>query len=354
MIRKVFLILFFYSFSLYSNEGITYEQREIDGPIILHLLHIDPNKATFYIASASNDRMHIEPLPRLVENHHALCGVNGGFFAGREPSPGQAEGFLKIDGKWHGFTNKRRSGFAFSKCLQNTLFDRIQVDTTIQIGDKVFSIDGINRKREDSQTILYNSHFHTHTPTGSSRLEITIENDRVISIEQNKGGSPIPKNGYVLATDRDLGVKKGDQVTFQYNTTSEIEKNSPWDTYENVIGGTPLLIKDKALLHDFEVENLAPSFVNSPHARTVIGTLEDGTFLFLVVEKSSKSKGATLYKLLDIVQELKYTNALNLDGGCSATMIYNKKVVNEKIKHHVHVPDHLVGDGFIIIPKASL
>ena len=67
------------------------------------------------------------------------------------------------------------------------------------------------------------------------------------------------------------------------------------------------------------------------HPRMAIGQKKDGTFIFVVVDgrQPGYSLGTNLLELQNIFNRYDAYNAANLDGGSSATMYYNGKVVNK-------------------------
>lgn len=63
--------------------------------------------------------------------------------------------------------------------------------------------------------------------------------------------------------------------------------------------------------------------------RTAIGQREDGAMLFLVIDgRQTKSIGASLKDVQNIMLEYGAVNAINLDGGSSSTMYYEGEVIN--------------------------
>jgi exopolysaccharide biosynthesis protein len=85
-----------------------------------------------------------------------------------------------------------------------------------------------------------------------------------------------------------------------------------------------------------------------PQPRTAIGQKKNGEVLLLVVDgRSLKTMGATLQDLQDILLQYGAVNAGNLDGGSSATMYYNGKIINR--------PSDTLGErnvptAFIVMP----
>lgn len=96
-------------------------------------------------------------------------------------------------------------------------------------------------------------------------------------------------------------------------------------------------IRDAVTMGPFLIVNGKPSIVKGNGgwgiaARTAIGQRKDGIVLFLVVDSNvSRTKGATLKDLLDIMQRYGAVNASNLDGGTSSVMVENGKMINDPI-----------------------
>lgn len=67
------------------------------------------------------------------------------------------------------------------------------------------------------------------------------------------------------------------------------------------------------------------------HPRMAIGQRQDGTMIFVVVDgrQPGYSVGTNLLELQNIFEKYGAYNAANLDGGSSATMYYDGKVVNK-------------------------
>ena len=92
---------------------------------------------------------------------------------------------------------------------------------------------------------------------------------------------------------------------------------------EGVSFGPPLIVNGKPTITRGDGGwGIAP--------RTAIGQKETGEVLLLVIDgRSLDSFGATLRDVQDILLQYGAVNAANLDGGSSATMYYNGKVINK-------------------------
>ena len=76
---------------------------------------------------------------------------------------------------------------------------------------------------------------------------------------------------------------------------------------------------------EVQTQNLGPG----ANPRTAIGQREDGALLLLVLDgRSSKTLGATLENVVDIMLTYGAVNAGNLDGGSSSVMVYGGEIIN--------------------------
>lgn len=83
------------------------------------------------------------------------------------------------------------------------------------------------------------------------------------------------------------------------------------------------------------------------HPRMAIGQRKDGTFIFVVVDgrQPGYSIGTNLLELQNIFNRYDAYNAANLDGGSSATMCYDGKVVN---KTSTPIGERYLPNAFIV------
>lgn len=83
------------------------------------------------------------------------------------------------------------------------------------------------------------------------------------------------------------------------------------------------------------------------HPRMAIGQKKDGTFLFVVVDgrQPGYSIGTNLLELQNIFNRYGAYNAANLDGGSSATMYYDGKIIN---KTSTPIGERYLPNAFIV------
>ncbi len=83
------------------------------------------------------------------------------------------------------------------------------------------------------------------------------------------------------------------------------------------------------------------------HPRMAIGQKKDGTFLFVVIDgrQPGYSIGTNLLELQNIFNKYGAYNAANLDGGSSATMYYDGKIIN---KTSTPIGERYLPNAFIV------
>lgn len=144
------------------------------------------------------------------------------------------------------------------------------------------------------------------------------------------GGVPlgfiINDGKYISGELKNKGTKQ-DTIAFTEDGMLIVGKHSQnelkkYKAKEAISFGPPLVVNGKPTISKGD-----GGWGISP--RTAIGQREDGSVLLLVIDgRSIKSFGATLKEVQDIMLKYGAVNAANLDGGSSATMYYDGKVIN--------------------------
>lgn len=74
--------------------------------------------------------------------------------------------------------------------------------------------------------------------------------------------------------------------------------------------------------------------LNASNPRTAIGIVDELHYIFIVSDgRTSESVGLSLLQLAELMVELGVTTGYNLDGGGSATMVFNGRIVNKPTSH---------------------
>ena len=115
---------------------------------------------------------------------------------------------------------------------------------------------------------------------------------------------------------------------------------------ENILQAGPLLLKDNIIQSDFtefvkNAHEFESDITADRHPRTIFG-FNDKFYFFLVVDgRTRKSAGLYLEECCELVQHLGFTNAINLDGGASSTLIEGNRLVNHpriKLSDKLSIP----------------
>ena len=121
-------------------------------------------------------------------------------------------------------------------------------------------------------------------------------------------------------------------------TAEELLQN---DAY-HVLSFGPVLVQDsKAAVPG---KNLR-SHANVDNPRTAIGLIDNLHYVFVTVDgRTEESRGLTVHELAKFMESLGVTTAYNLDGGGSATMYFNGRVVNQPTYKGKEIEERKVSD----------
>jgi len=170
------------------------------------------------------------------------------------------------------------------------------------------------------------------TRTNGLGAEAVVLGDVVQQIVGAQGNTPIPPDGYILSGHGRAGVwireqlKVGDRITLRLRLVP-VSGDPRWQEIVHVIGGGPRLLADGRYVGG---EGFTTGFLNRRHPRTVIARLADGRLILVVVDgrQPYHSLGMTLVELAAMLRTLGATDAVNLDGGGSSTLVVRGTVVN--------------------------
>ncbi len=360
------LLTIFYASTSYSNEilkGLEYKKVTTPAKQTIHILEVDPTHLNITAAHAKEKALGRETVSTIAKRHKAIAAINGGFFKSGESIDGLPAGILKIQGHWYGIAYRARGAIGWSNQLHTVLIDRIQTKTNVFLNHRKFPVHAVNQPGLINKTILYTDAYGKEAGSAPGGYDIVIENNQIVSFEPS-GKTQIPRGGYVYS----IGAKAkcpnspidiGSAATVNIEITPQFLKENylAWQMVDNVIGGSPLLMANSKTIKDHSSEKLRSAFLKERYARTAVGLLEDGHWVFVVVEQSALtgSPGMTIPELTAFMDELGCEYALNLDGGGSSTLYINNAVINhpegdedEDYGWHALRP---VSDAILILPK---
>ncbi len=314
------------------------------GPIAVSLLRLDPTRVR--LASAlSNDRvLDAEPVDGIAARHGAIAAINGGFF---NRDNGEPTGLLKVGGELVSDASRLKGAVVITNLPTGQMaleFDQLSAKVTMRFRaagrDWEVPIDGVDTTRERGKLMLYTPAYHEDTDTAPTGTEwmLNYEPLRVVDVRPASGQTPIPPQGAALSYGGlDLppplaALAIGVTVTFETRWTSlgEVPIDS-LDRSDHIINGAGLLRRRGQPVLGWQDEGLNPgTFVDARHPRTIIGTDRHGFIWLAAVDgrQADYSIGMTFTDLQRLCDRLGLTDALNLDGGGSTTMVVRGRIVN--------------------------
>jgi len=313
------------------------------GPISISLLRLDPARVRLTSLLSNDQVMYAEPVLEMATRAKALAAVNAGFF---NINNGEPIGLLKVAGELVSDTPIAKGAVAIWSPAdgRTTLaFDQVSARAELHLaGDGkpiVIPIDGVDTTRARGKLMLYSPKYHEHTDTAGNGVEWVLSGKplTVVSIRRDIGSTPIPPDGMVLSYGGlDLpapldALVPGVSVDVRRVWTSiHGLESARLESADHVVNGAGLLRRGGVVITNWDVEKFSgTAFVQSRHPRTMVGVDRSGFVWLAVVDgRQEISVGMSFMELQRLADRLELTDALNLDGGGSTTMVVRGKIVN--------------------------
>lgn len=359
---KLFLLFFFSPLlSLFSAPGLEYSRLEVNdsaGHQSIHLIEVDPFQYEIKPIKALDNGIGRESVLSISTRYGAVASINGGFFSRGGTFDGQAGGTLKIH-DWYALPTKARGCVGWSLASPIPVMDRLLVKATANYNFDQIPLDGLNRPRQEGEVILYTPCFHRTTLTNPDGEEVVVVEGIIQSIVKG-GSSKIPEKGFILSVQQNHPLFNSFKVGMPLTVSTQVQPSlgitsaEEWGSLDYIVGGTPLLLYNNARIIDLESEQTIPTFLSKRHARTAIGLLPNGHWIFVVVDKTEVFDGMTIDELTDFMIQLGCVHALNLDGGGSSTIVYGGHIKNFPQGDEIQGTDQKtvrrVSDAIVVLP----
>lgn len=326
------------------------DYEALGGPFWMGMLLIEPNGGVRLRPALARDvAIGRGRTSEAARRAGAIAAVNGGFFS----SIGDPLGCLVVDGEVlsEPIAGRTCAGITDDGTL---LFDVMRLDAGASTEAGTIAINGINRDRGTDHVILYRPAFGPATRTNVFGAEVSVVGETVQEVVDGRGNSPIPPGGFVLSAhgrNREAllaAFKPGDRVTL-WARLVPASGDPRWEGVRHVLGGGPRLLADGQYAGG---EGFRASLSDRRHPRTAIGRLADGRILLAVVggRQPYHSLGMTLVELAGTLRQLGVTDAMNLDGGGSSTLVVRGVVINLPSDEFGERP---VSDVLLVLPVVS-
>ena len=329
-----------------SDRGYSYRHDEVPAiPWSIHIFKLSRahREFTFQTTLGSSNRLGMstvsEQMQQLDPEHgQPIAAVNGDFYTTDAHAPGDPRD-LQI---FHGELVSAPAGHA---CFWIDPSGRPQM-TNVQsrlrfvFEDGVRHEVGLNELRPDDKAVLYTPRMGATTRTGRG-IEYVLEpigrdaglplrpeavvSARVRSVCKS-GDSPVPDDAWVLSIGPTLAARlklmvPGALVQVQARTFPTLAG------VQTAIGGGPTLVRNG--------KPMEWSGILMRHPRTAIGWNKDSFFLVEIDgRQGGLSVGMTFPELADYMVKLGCEQAMNLDGGGSATLWVRGNVMNSPSEGH--------------------
>lgn len=257
------------------------------------------------------------PLSTIAQRQGAWAAVNGGFF---NRDLGEALGVLRSEGTWLGgpVAGLNARGAVGWSDKGEVRFDRLVWRGTVQLGEQRFAFGALNNTQTGVPVAVYTPVWG---PTYQSRTGIetvAVVRDGVIqSVQMAVPGQPVlvPVDGWLLV----IRPSMVGQVTLSTGMVATYQIDSQtFADLPNILAAGPLLIQQGQVVLDADKEQFRPDVRADNVARTVVARRGEQVLL-AVVHRQPGAAGMSLEALTRfLVDQLKTSDALNLDGGGSS------------------------------------
>jgi hypothetical protein len=323
--------------------GVTYD-REVDftshGPVVVHVLRA-PRPTGLYALKPvlSNDavigRERVTQMQRRVSASATVAGVNGDLF---NWNVGYPSGMLMMNGVLASPPNPDRSstGIAPDGTLR---VERVRLAGTWQGTGQRRPLQ-LNKEPAPGGVSLYTPAWGPTTPAATETVELVLQQfpaaqplrDLAGTVVQAKegGATPIPPDGAVLVGRGASGAGKlAAEAPLGTNVTVRLILTPDWSGIVDAVGGGPVLIQGGNPVfradEGFTLEQLVPR-----QPRSAVGQSQDGRIILATIDgrRAGYSVGMTNFELALLMMRLGAQTSSALDGGGSATMAFDGKLLN--------------------------
>ncbi len=347
-----------------AKTGYQYQRDEVtDVPWVIQVLKVDraslSGPLTFHTVFGNGKAIGLVPLPDQIKAFperwgKPIAAVNGDYYQNKAPYKGDPKGIQISRGElisapcdwtcfWLDTSGQPNMGVVKSK-----------FSVTWPNG-KVTPV-GLNEQRLPDWCVLYTEAVggSTRTPGGgvelvleraasaSKWLPLEIGEDYPVTVREIRqgGNTPIPAGRVVLSIGPAAAktmpkMQKG--AVLRISTATEPSLKG----CQTAISGGPALVRGGKTQVGWSAIR---------HPRTAIGWNKDTLFLVQVDgRQSGYSVGMTYSEIADYMVKLGCDEALNLDGGGSATFWMLGQVMNSPSRGH----DRDIANGLLLVQKAS-
>ncbi len=256
-----------------------------------------------------------------VRDSGALAAINANYFKGN----GTPLGTLMLDGEWLSgpLYTRVALGFTDGGYARIARVAMHGILHTSILGHETLWVNNMNQPRSSgSHCVLYTRRWGESVSLPYEGTLIAVNSYGEI-VDSDSKSIAIPFGGFVLADSKDsplasLRQNNGAKVSVDWNITPK-----EWTNVTQAVSGGPLLLKDGKFAFDLKAEKFPASWTGSHITRrTAVGITADDHLLMATFEGPH-----SLYDVAKFFLKHGCTEAMNLDGGGSTTMVVNGNTV---------------------------
>lgn len=309
-------------------KGVAYRSLRVPtgaGRARAHVATIDPRAPGIEIRSALGGGAvaATETTSIAATRLEAAAAINGNYYS----RAGLPLGLVVLDGRILSAPLPRRTAFGVDAAGRPWIgpvefSGRLVTDTGMEI-----PITAINRPPRAGGIALYTPEFGPQTPPQA--LVTVVRGGRVAAF--SSGRPAIPTDGYALAAAASQQHLLTNLVREQRVT---VRLTLEPDGLRNALQGGPRLVRDGLIEVPYAWEGFGGWFAKARAARAAIGITRTGRVLFVTVDRTVgrrgrlESTGMNLAEMAALMRSLGARDAMNLDGGGSATLVIGGRVVS--------------------------
>lgn len=328
--------------------GLAYTNQVIaSGPISIHVVRVDRSRPASQLRSVhagngafglANISDHLRGLPKAVGR--PVAAINGDFYQREGAYAGDPRGLQLIDGV---LVSAPLGICLWIDRAGEPHMDDVQSRFQVTWPDGSKTAMGFNEESAPNRLILFTPSTGTSTRTRGGRewilapevsgttsgLPIGARMKLRVTEIRDGGNSPIPTHGFVLSAGPAL-VRRLPTVNTQQVLEVDLSTSVPMDNAVSGIGGGPMLVRNHRAVRIEIPDDDAYQFksMKERHPRSAVGWNREHYFFVTVDGRQKQSVGMTLEELGKHLAAIGCSEAMNLDGGGSATLWADGRIRN--------------------------
>jgi hypothetical protein len=356
------------------------------GPIKVHVLRIDRaalGSRRVTVVLANGHTLNRQRTSAMAHHNRAIVATNGAVWGALPPVSGDPIGIVIRDGRLASEPIEGRAALLVPRDpAAPPRIATLHFLGSATAGGRTRLIDGIDRLRgftpacggrggdrptekpngtlvchDPSELIAYDRQFGERTRPEPDGLEVTVRDGKATGAHRG-GSTPIAEDGYVLSGSGDAASflrRAPDEVGIDLAIDADGRRIDAAD-FTAALGGGPRLLRDGRTDIPRAAEGYAPPNdpgwgrrISDRNPRTMAGVDADGHLIMATVDgrQPGYSVGLSYVEGAELMRSLGARDAVNLDGGGSATMVIRGRVVNSPSDDEGERP---VADSLEVVP----